>query len=54
VHAEEGILQPQLITTEEIRNLIVTQDLPTGLDYLEFPFPELSKIITPNIYSYKQ
>jgi hypothetical protein len=54
VHAEQGTLQPQLITSEKIRNLIATQKLPSGLDYPNFPFPDLSKIITPNIYSYKQ
>jgi hypothetical protein len=37
-----------------MRNLIATQKLPSGLDYPGFPFYELSKIITPNIYSYKQ
>jgi hypothetical protein len=54
VHAEQGTLQPQFITAEKIRNLIATQRLPSGLDYPNFPFPELSKIITPKIYSYKK
>jgi hypothetical protein len=47
-------LQPQLITAEKIRNLIANQELPSGLDYPNFPFSELSKVIIPNIYSYKQ
>jgi hypothetical protein len=54
VHAEQETLQPWLVTVEKIRNLAATQKLPTGLDYPNFPFPELSRIITPNIYSYKQ
>jgi hypothetical protein len=54
VHAEQGMLQPQLITVEKIKNLVITQKLPSGTDYPNFPFPELSKIIIPNIYSYKQ
>jgi hypothetical protein len=54
VHAEQGTIQPQLITTEKIRSLIMNQKLPTGTDYLTLPFSELSKIITPNVYCYKQ
>jgi hypothetical protein len=54
VHAEQGSLQPQLITAEKIKNLVTTQKLPSGTDYPNFPFPDLSKIITPNIYSYQK
>jgi hypothetical protein len=54
VHAEQGTLQPQLITAEKIRNLLGKQKLPSGLDYPNFPFPELQKIITPNTYSYSK
>jgi hypothetical protein len=54
VHAEQGMLQPQLITVHKIKNFVITQKLPSGTDYPNFPFPELSKIITPNIYSYRQ
>jgi hypothetical protein len=43
VHAEQGSLQPQLITTEKIENLLGTQNLPNGLDYPNFPFLELQK-----------
>jgi hypothetical protein len=53
IHAEQGTLQPQLITTEKIKNLLGNQKLPNGLDYPNLPFPELQKIITPNTYSYK-
>jgi hypothetical protein len=41
VHAEQGILQPQLITYEEIRSLLETQKMPLGLGYPNFPFHEL-------------
>jgi hypothetical protein len=54
VHSEQGTMQPQLITAEKIRNLVKNQNLPTGTDYPLLPFSELSKIITPNVYSYKQ
>jgi hypothetical protein len=54
VHAEQGSLQPQLITAEKIKNLLCKQKLPSGVDYPNLPFPELQKIITPITYSYKQ
>jgi hypothetical protein len=54
VHAEQGSLQPQFITAEKIKNLLVIQKLPSGLDYPNFPFPELQKIITPNTYFFRQ
>jgi hypothetical protein len=43
-----------MITAEKIKNLVGKQKLPSGLDYPNFPFPELQKIITPHTYSYKQ
>jgi hypothetical protein len=49
IDAEQGTLQPQLITAENIRNLIKTKKLPSGTDYPNFPFSELSKVITPNL-----
>jgi hypothetical protein len=54
IQAKQGVLQPHLITTEKIKELLRTQKLPTGLDYPNFPFPELQKIITPSTYSYNQ
>jgi hypothetical protein len=54
VHAEQGVLQPQLITVQKIRNLVTVQKLPPGTDYPNFPLPELSKIIIPHIYSYRR
>jgi hypothetical protein len=32
VHAEQGVLQPQLITVQKIRNLVTMQKLPPGTD----------------------
>jgi hypothetical protein len=52
VHAEQGILQPQLMTAEKMKDLVATQKLPPGLDYPNLPFSELSKIITPRMYTY--
>jgi hypothetical protein len=43
-----------LITAEKIKNLLGKQKLPSGVDYPNFPFPELQKITTPIAYSYKQ
>jgi hypothetical protein len=43
VHAEQGPLQPQVITAEKIKQLLGSQKLPSGLDYSNFPFPELQK-----------
>jgi hypothetical protein len=54
VHARQGTLQPQLITTEKIKHFLGNQKLPSGLDYPNLPFPKLQKIITPHTYSYKQ
>jgi hypothetical protein len=44
VHAEQGTLQPQLITAGKIKNFLGTQKLPNGLNYPNFPFPELKKL----------
>jgi hypothetical protein len=54
VHAELGTLQPQLITAEKIKSFLGNQKLPSGLDYPNFPFPDIQKIITPNSYFFKQ
>jgi hypothetical protein len=54
IHAEQGTLQPQLITAEKIKSLLDHLQLPNGLDYPNLSFPELQKLITPSTYSYKQ
>ena len=53
VHEEQGILQPQIITTEKIKSIVVKLKLPSGLDYPSFPFSEFQKNVTPRAYSYK-
>jgi methyl-accepting chemotaxis protein len=53
VHAEQGTLQPQLITYEKIRSLLEKQKVPYGLDYPNLPFHELQNLILPHTYSYK-
>lgn len=50
VHAEQGTLQPQLIITKKIKDFLGSPKLPSALDYPNFHFPELKKIITPNIF----
>ena len=54
IHAEQGTPQPQLITTERIRNIFRSQPLPQGLDYPDLSFSELQKITIPHTYAYKQ
>jgi hypothetical protein len=54
VHAGQGTLQPQMIALEKIRQFLGTLPMPSGLDYPDFPFPELQKIITSNTYAYTQ
>jgi hypothetical protein len=54
MYAEQGLLQTQLITSEKIKELLSKQKLPNGLDYRNFPLPELHKIIIPNTYAHKQ
>ena len=50
----KGPPQPQLITTERIRNIFQSQPLPQGLDYPDLSFSELQKITIPHTYAYKQ
>jgi hypothetical protein len=53
VLVEQRTLQPRLITSEKIQNILRTQRLPDGLGCSNFPFPQLHEIITPNTYAYK-
>jgi hypothetical protein len=52
LHAQDGVIQPQLITITRIKDMMKSESLPDGLDFSSFPSPELSKIITP-IFSTK-
>ena len=51
LHAQEGVVQPQLITIAKIKDMIRKESLPDGLDFPSFPSLELSRLITPIIFS---
>jgi hypothetical protein len=51
LHAQDGVIQPQLMTLTKVRDMVKTESLPDGLDFPSFPSIELSKIITPVIFS---
>ena len=51
LHAQEGVIQPQLITLTKVKDVMKRESLPDGLDFPSFPSLELSKLITPVIYS---
>jgi hypothetical protein len=50
LHAQDGILQPQLITIVKIKTMMRKEPLPDELEFLSFPSVKLSKPISP-IYS---
>ena len=47
LHAQDGVIQPQLITIAKLRDMIRRESLPDGLDFPSFPILELSRLITP-------
>ena len=51
LHAQDGVVQPQLITMAKIKDMMRKESLPDGLDFPTFPSLELSKLITPIIFS---
>jgi hypothetical protein len=51
LHAQDGVVQPQLSTMAKIKDMMRTESLPDGLDFHPFPFLEFSKLITPIIFS---
>ena len=51
LHAQDGIIQPQLITTVKIKEMMRKEYLPDGLEFPSFSSMELSRIITPRIYA---
>jgi hypothetical protein len=53
VHAEQGSLQPQLLTLRTVRDIVSKQTLPQGLDFPNFPTSELSRLIVPHAYVYQ-
>jgi hypothetical protein len=53
LHAQNGVVQPQLITITKIKDMMREESLPDGLDFPSFPSLELSRLITPIIFSQK-
>jgi len=51
LHAQNGVVQPQLITMTTITDMMREESLPEGLDFPSFPSLELSHLITPIIFS---
>jgi len=52
-HAHDGVIQPQQITVTEVKDMTKEESLPVGLDFPSFPFFELPRLISPNIFSQK-
>lgn len=52
VHVEQGTFQPQFVSAGRIRAVLTSQQLPSGLDYPDFPFPELQRIVVPHVYAH--
>ena len=51
VHAAQGTIQPQLITTEKIKDVMLRNELPAGMEFPKFPLSQLQKLMTPHTYS---
>ena len=51
LRAQDGVVQPQLITIAKIKDMMRKESLPDGLDFPSFPSLELSRLITPIIFS---
>jgi hypothetical protein len=51
LHAQDGIIQPQLITITKVKDTMKELSLPDGLDLPPFPSLEFSRLITPIIFS---
>ena len=48
VHAEQGTVQPQVLTKERMKFLLKHQQLPSGLDPPDFPFTNIQHILSPH------
>ena len=51
LHAEDGIIQPQLITISKVQEILKRESPPAELVFPLLPISQLSRIITPVIYS---
>ncbi|KAJ4430359.1 hypothetical protein ANN_22575 [Periplaneta americana] len=55
VHAQDGILQPQVITPSQIRKLMRSEQLPVGLGYpVTSTSQELLQLIKPKIFIHEK
>ena len=50
LRAQDGVIQPQLITIAKVKDMMRSESLLDGLDFPSFPSLELSKLITPVIF----
>jgi len=50
LHAQDRVIQPQLITIDKVKDMMRKESLPDGLDFPSFPSLELSRRITPIIF----
>jgi hypothetical protein len=53
LHAQDGVIQPQLITIAKVKYMMRGESLSSGLEFPSFPFLELSRLITTKIFSQK-
>jgi hypothetical protein len=53
IHAEDGVIQPQLITITKVKDMMRGESLSSGLEFPSFPSLERSRLITPIIFSQK-
>ena len=51
IHAQDGVIQPQIITAGQIKNAMKDEQPIPGLDYpVNIPSQDIMKMITPEIY----
>ena len=46
LHAQDGVIQPHLITISKIKDMMRRESLPDGLDFPSFPSLQLSRLST--------
>lgn len=54
LHAQDGILQPQIITSQKIKEVLTQQVMPESTMFPPFPSAELISLIKPIIYTQGQ
>jgi hypothetical protein len=53
LHAQDGVIQPPANHNTKVKDMMKEESLPDGLDFPSFPSLELSRLITPIIFSQK-